>query len=277
MKRLKIHKVDVGCLEQWALWWCSSVTPPGEEVRWTRGGRLESGSDSVHAGQWIAALRRTEPQGWTIVDKFCGIKKHQKSSVLTLHYAWCVQELRERVLRGKYRIPFYMSTDCENLLKKLLVLNPGKRGSLQVKPASQEVKPAVCKLHASTAQKRKVNFKWDASLARFPSEDASLRVYIISKSTRRSKWDFICIYILDVTSWLPSTAWQHFCLFDSQQIMKDRWMNAGYDEDHLKPYIEPEQDFNDLKRIGQINSIFLFIFILFIYLFVCLVSEVWIM
>ncbi|RVE76639.1 hypothetical protein OJAV_G00010400 [Oryzias javanicus] len=41
-----------------------------------------------------------------------------------------LKELRERVLRGKYRIPFYMSTDCENLLKKLLVLNPGKRGSM---------------------------------------------------------------------------------------------------------------------------------------------------
>ncbi|XP_031193675.1 serine/threonine-protein kinase MARK1-like [Mastomys coucha] len=43
-----------------------------------------------------------------------------------------LKELRERVLRGKYRIPFYMSTDCENLLKKLLVLNPIKRGSLEV-------------------------------------------------------------------------------------------------------------------------------------------------
>ncbi|XP_031157007.1 serine/threonine-protein kinase MARK1 isoform X2 [Sander lucioperca] len=75
-----------------------------------------------------------------------------------------LKELRERVLRGKYRIPFYMSTDCENLLKKLLVLNPGKRGSLQ-------------------------------------------------------------------------------------QIMKDRWMNVGYDEKELKTYNEPEQDFNDLKRI----------------------------
>ncbi|XP_042201194.1 serine/threonine-protein kinase MARK2 isoform X4 [Callorhinchus milii] len=42
-----------------------------------------------------------------------------------------LKELRERVLRGKYRIPFYMSTDCENLLKKFLVLNPAKRGSLE--------------------------------------------------------------------------------------------------------------------------------------------------
>ncbi|RUS70223.1 hypothetical protein EGW08_022016 [Elysia chlorotica] len=42
-----------------------------------------------------------------------------------------LKELRERVLRGKYRIPFYMSTDCENLLKKFLVLNPMKRASLE--------------------------------------------------------------------------------------------------------------------------------------------------
>ncbi|KAI6189768.1 Non-specific serine/threonine protein kinase [Aphelenchoides bicaudatus] len=41
-----------------------------------------------------------------------------------------LKELRERVLRGKYRIPFYMSTDCENLLKKFLVLNPARRGTL---------------------------------------------------------------------------------------------------------------------------------------------------
>jgi len=44
-----------------------------------------------------------------------------------------LRELRERVLRGKYRIPFYMSTDCENLLKKFLVLNPLKRASLEVR------------------------------------------------------------------------------------------------------------------------------------------------
>ncbi|XP_066955265.1 MAP/microtubule affinity-regulating kinase 3-like isoform X5 [Macrobrachium rosenbergii] len=75
-----------------------------------------------------------------------------------------LKELRERVLRGKYRIPFYMSTDCENLLKKFLVLNPARRASLET-------------------------------------------------------------------------------------IMKDRWMNIGYEDDELKPYIEPAMDFEDLKRI----------------------------
>ncbi|XP_058251645.1 serine/threonine-protein kinase MARK2 isoform X8 [Hemibagrus wyckioides] len=74
-----------------------------------------------------------------------------------------LKELRERVLRGKYRIPFYMSTDCENLLKKFLILNPTKRGSLE-------------------------------------------------------------------------------------QIMKDRWMNVGHEEEELKPYIEPQPDYKDPKR-----------------------------
>ena len=52
-----------------------------------------------------------------------------------------LRELRERVLRGKYRIPFYMSTDCENLLKKFLVLNPARRASLEVSTSttSQQV------------------------------------------------------------------------------------------------------------------------------------------
>ncbi|KAK2100269.1 Map microtubule affinity-regulating kinase, partial [Saguinus oedipus] len=72
-------------------------------------------------------------------------------------------ELRERVLRGKYRIPFYMSTDCENLLKKFLILNPSKRGTLE-------------------------------------------------------------------------------------QIMKDRWMNVGHEDDELKPYVEPLPDYKDPRR-----------------------------
>ncbi|XP_053271773.1 serine/threonine-protein kinase MARK2 isoform X8 [Pleuronectes platessa] len=78
-----------------------------------------------------------------------------------------LKELRERVLRGKYRIPFYMSTDCENLLKKFLILNPSKRGSLE------------------------------------------------------------------------------------QQIMRDRWMNVGHEEEELKPYIEPQPDYKDPRRTGR--------------------------
>nr|XP_046245898.1 MAP/microtubule affinity-regulating kinase 4 isoform X3 [Scatophagus argus] len=75
-----------------------------------------------------------------------------------------LKELRERVLRGKYRVPFYMSTDCEGILRRFLVLNPAKRCSLE-------------------------------------------------------------------------------------QIMKDKWLNVGYDGDELKPHTEPEEDLNDPNRI----------------------------
>ncbi|XP_039625234.1 MAP/microtubule affinity-regulating kinase 4 isoform X1 [Polypterus senegalus] len=75
-----------------------------------------------------------------------------------------LKELRERVLRGKYRVPFYMSTDCENILRRFLVLNPTKRCTLE-------------------------------------------------------------------------------------QIMKDKWINTGYEGEELKPHVEPEEDYSDTKRI----------------------------
>uniref|UniRef100_A0A0N5BS84 Serine/threonine-protein kinase par-1 n=1 Tax=Strongyloides papillosus TaxID=174720 RepID=A0A0N5BS84_STREA len=78
-----------------------------------------------------------------------------------------LKELRERVLRGKYRIPFYMSTDCENLLKKFLVLNPVRRSTLEA-------------------------------------------------------------------------------------IMQDRWMNLGYEDNELTPYVEPPKDQKDDVRINKL-------------------------
>ena len=36
-----------------------------------------------------------------------------------------------------------------------------------------------------------------------------------------------------------------------QTIMKDKWMNIGYEDDDLKPFIEPTQDNNDSVRIGN--------------------------
>lgn len=37
--------------------------------------------------------------------------------------------------------------------------------------------------------------------------------------------------------------------------MKDKWMNLGCEDDELKPYIEPEQDFKEPKRIGKLSFI----------------------
>lgn len=71
-----------------------------------------------------------------------------------------------------------MSTDCENLLRKFLVLNPAKRASLET-------------------------------------------------------------------------------------IMGDKWMNMGFEDDELKPYIEPKQDLADVKRIGKTGTVYKVILINF--------------
>ena len=33
--------------------------------------------------------------------------------------------------------------------------------------------------------------------------------------------------------------------------MKDRWMNVGFEDEELKPYIEPEADLSDQARIRE--------------------------
>ncbi|XP_055516567.1 serine/threonine-protein kinase SIK3 homolog isoform X1 [Leucoraja erinacea] len=42
-----------------------------------------------------------------------------------------LQNLRARVLSGKFRIPFFMSTECEHLIRHMLVLEPSKRLSVE--------------------------------------------------------------------------------------------------------------------------------------------------
>ena len=43
-----------------------------------------------------------------------------------------LQELKERVLKGKFSVPFYVPSDLQRLIKKFLVLNPAKRITLEV-------------------------------------------------------------------------------------------------------------------------------------------------
>ncbi|XP_068097013.1 serine/threonine-protein kinase SIK3 isoform X2 [Hyperolius riggenbachi] len=42
-----------------------------------------------------------------------------------------LQNLRARVLSGKFRIPFFMSTECEHLIRHMLVLEPTRRLSME--------------------------------------------------------------------------------------------------------------------------------------------------
>ncbi|XP_055302042.1 serine/threonine-protein kinase SIK1 isoform X2 [Sitodiplosis mosellana] len=42
-----------------------------------------------------------------------------------------LQSLRDRVLSGRFRIPFFMSQDCESLIRKMLVLDPHRRYTIE--------------------------------------------------------------------------------------------------------------------------------------------------
>lgn len=42
-----------------------------------------------------------------------------------------LQALRDRVLSGRFRIPYFLSADCESLIRKMLVVDPTKRCGLQ--------------------------------------------------------------------------------------------------------------------------------------------------
>jgi len=42
------------------------------------------------------------------------------------------QQIGQRVLRGKYFVPEYISTDCKNLLNKMLVLDPNDRATIDM-------------------------------------------------------------------------------------------------------------------------------------------------
>lgn len=68
--------------------------------------------------------------------------------------------LRQRVTQGRFRVPFFMSQECENLIRKMLTVNPDKRISLsqikrhrwmQADPAAAAAAAATSATAAATA------------------------------------------------------------------------------------------------------------------------------
>eukprot|EP01135_Chromosphaera_perkinsii_P007223 Nk52_evm31s745 gene=Nk52_evmTU31s745 len=68
-----------------------------------------------------------------------------------------LKELRERVLRGKYRIPFFMSSECELLLKRFLSINPLKRVPLSEIMQEKWVNIGMEPLHPYESPESNVN------------------------------------------------------------------------------------------------------------------------
>ncbi|XP_049272129.1 serine/threonine-protein kinase SIK2 isoform X3 [Rhipicephalus sanguineus] len=53
-----------------------------------------------------------------------------------------LQVLRSRVLSGRFRIPFFMSTECEHLIRKMLVLDPSRRMTVEQVKRHRWLQPA---------------------------------------------------------------------------------------------------------------------------------------
>lgn len=49
-----------------------------------------------------------------------------------------------------------------------------------------------------------------------------------------------------------------YTLYPMQGVMKDRWMNIGFEDDELKPYMEPKPDLNDQARIRESATIYIY-------------------
>ncbi|KAI1713213.1 protein kinase domain-containing protein [Ditylenchus destructor] len=54
-----------------------------------------------------------------------------------------LQFLRDRVLSGRIRIPYFMSSDCENLIRRMLTLDPAKRPTIEQIKKHRWMKPAI--------------------------------------------------------------------------------------------------------------------------------------
>ncbi|XP_034672040.1 serine/threonine-protein kinase par-1 [Drosophila subobscura] len=78
-----------------------------------------------------------------------------------------LQSLRDRVLSGRFRIPFFMSSECEHLIRRMLVLEPTRRYTIEQIKHHRWMCPELLE-HALIA---KYNLNVDRQTVLEPSED----------------------------------------------------------------------------------------------------------
>lgn len=100
----------------------SNYYSPGEQLAtWC-------GSPPYAAPEVFEGKKYTGPEidiwslGVVLYVLVCGALPFDGSSLHTL---------RDRVLSGRFRIPYFMSSDCESLIRKMLVLDPTKRYTVE--------------------------------------------------------------------------------------------------------------------------------------------------
>ena len=96
-----------------------------------------------------------------------------------------MKELREKVLRGRYRVPYYMTYDCELMLKKCLCMVPKKRPS-----ESFMIRASIYSLRsAGRIGRRPLDARADGEAAATDDRSADgHRHRVECASVRRARW-----------------------------------------------------------------------------------------
>ncbi|KAI4814816.1 hypothetical protein KUCAC02_005005 [Chaenocephalus aceratus] len=105
------------------LFWIWELLPAGEPLA-TWCGSPPYAAPEVFEGQQYEGPQLdiwVKPWGWVLYVLVCGALPFDGPTLPVL---------RQRVLEGRFRIPYFMTEDCEHLIRRMLVLDPSKRLSV---------------------------------------------------------------------------------------------------------------------------------------------------
>uniref|UniRef100_A0A1A9X5L2 non-specific serine/threonine protein kinase n=1 Tax=Glossina brevipalpis TaxID=37001 RepID=A0A1A9X5L2_9MUSC len=112
-----------------------------------------------------------------------------------------LQSLRDRVLSGRFRIPFFMSSECEHLIRRMLVLEPTRRYSIEQIKRHRWMCPEILEL--SNIAKFNVNMDGTTNIEpnedilRIMSEFAGIPPEKTKASLKKNSYDHVAaIYLL---------------------------------------------------------------------------------
>ncbi|XP_019891073.2 serine/threonine-protein kinase par-1 [Musca domestica] len=112
-----------------------------------------------------------------------------------------LQSLRDRVLSGRFRIPFFMSSECEHLIRRMLVLEPSRRYTIEQIKLHRWMCPEILEL--SNIAKFNVNMDGTTNIEpnedilRIMSEFAGIPPEKTRSSLKKNSYDHVAaIYLL---------------------------------------------------------------------------------
>ncbi|XP_050331379.1 MAP/microtubule affinity-regulating kinase 3 isoform X2 [Bactrocera neohumeralis] len=112
-----------------------------------------------------------------------------------------LQSLRDRVLSGRFRIPFFMSSDCEHLIRRMLVLDPSRRYTInQIKThrwVCGEARDTVVVTQCSVNMDGTSSIEPNEDILRIMSEFAGIPPEKTKASLKKNSYDHVAaIYLL---------------------------------------------------------------------------------